>query len=191
MKKVKEVIVVEGKSDTQNLNRYLDVDTIETNGSAISEKTLQLIKKAHEQRGVIVFTDPDFPGQKIRQTVVDYIPGVKQAYITQDDARSARENDSLGVEHASKKAVLKGLEAVRVGLVDYEEMESDITPSFLMANNLLGGPGAKLRRQILGEILHVGYANGKQLKKRLDMFGIRRKEVEKAINEMNEGGHYE
>ena len=57
--KIKEVIVVEGKDDTVAVKRAVEADTIETNGSAISEETLTKIAHAASKRGVIVFTDPD------------------------------------------------------------------------------------------------------------------------------------
>ena len=40
--KIKQVIVVEGKTDTNHLKKLFDVDTIETNGSAVSKSTLNL-----------------------------------------------------------------------------------------------------------------------------------------------------
>lgn len=64
MKRIKEVIVVEGKSDTKQIQRAVDADTIETRGSAISDETLALIDQLAQTRGVIVFTDPDFSGEK-------------------------------------------------------------------------------------------------------------------------------
>ena len=42
--KVKEVIVVEGRDDTVAIKRAVDADTIETNGSAINESTLPVVK---------------------------------------------------------------------------------------------------------------------------------------------------
>ena len=59
--KIKEVIVVEGKSDLIFLKSFLDAEIIITNGSEISKETLDLIKKANETTGVIVLTDPDYP----------------------------------------------------------------------------------------------------------------------------------
>ena len=73
MEKIKEIIVVEGRDDTRRILESVEADTIETNGSAIDEETLKLIKKAHETRGVIVFTDPDFPGEKIRKIIYFFI----------------------------------------------------------------------------------------------------------------------
>ena len=64
--KIHQVLVVEGKDDTQRLRQYYQVDTIETNGSALSPETLEAIRQAQALRGVIVFTDPDISGQLIR-----------------------------------------------------------------------------------------------------------------------------
>lgn len=64
MKKIKEIIVVEGKSDTALLKELFEVDTIETHGLALDKKTLELIKEANKTRGVIVLTDPDFLEKK-------------------------------------------------------------------------------------------------------------------------------
>ena len=65
--KIKEVIVVEGHHDTATLKQYFDVETIETNGSAINKETLEYIKEVQAKRGVIIFTDPDYPGEKAQR----------------------------------------------------------------------------------------------------------------------------
>ena len=72
MKRINEIVVVEGKTDSQLLKELYDVDTIETHGLGLDEKTLELIKEASKTRGVIVLTDPDYPGLKIRNQVEKY-----------------------------------------------------------------------------------------------------------------------
>ena len=72
--KIREIIVVEGKDDTKAIKRAIDADTIETNGSAINKETIEAIKHAAEKRGVIIFTDPDFPGEKIRKIISEHVP---------------------------------------------------------------------------------------------------------------------
>ena len=70
--KIKEIIVVEGKDDTAAIKKAVDADTIETNGSAINDRVqFNKIRLAQETRGVIIFTDPDFPGEKIRKTIAE------------------------------------------------------------------------------------------------------------------------
>ena len=49
-------------------------------------KSIDRIKVLQEQRGVIVFTDPDFPGNKIRQAVMQYVPDCKHAHLQKGDA---------------------------------------------------------------------------------------------------------
>ena len=63
--KMKEILVVEGKNDTNVLKSFLDCDTIETNGTHLGKEILRQIRLAQKMRGVIIFTDPDFPGEKI------------------------------------------------------------------------------------------------------------------------------
>ncbi|MBS4762292.1 ribonuclease M5 [Carnobacteriaceae bacterium zg-ZUI252] len=166
---MKEIIVVEGRDDTRRLKEVLGVvDTIETRGSAINQETLELIKKAHEFRGVIVLCDPDFPGEKIRKTITQYIPTVKHAFLTVAEA-TPKHKGSLGVEHASDAAILRALNDVK-SVQDYES-QTPITKSFLMRIGLVGLNQSAKRREALAKKMGIGHVNGKQLEKRLNAFG--------------------
>lgn len=168
MKKIKEIIVVEGRDDTRRIQESVIADTIETNGSAINEETLQLIAKAQHERGVIVFTDPDYPGEKIRKTISQAVPGVKHAFLTVDEARPKRKG-SLGIEHAAPASIQEALGKAYTQTIEQEEM---IPRSLLLELGLTSGPNASHNRKMLGDALHIGYTNGKQLQKRLQMFQI-------------------
>ena len=170
-KQIKQVIVVEGKSDTQRLNRLYQVTTIETNGSAVDERTLLEIKKAHELHGVIVFTDPDISGTKIRQAVVDAVPGVQHAFIERNEAKPNHKG-SLGVEHASDSAIENALVNVYQLADPAGNAVEPIAQKDLIALRLIGTPDAKDRREYLSSQLHLGYVNWKQLAKRLALFQI-------------------
>ncbi|TRZ36446.1 ribonuclease M5 [Niallia circulans] len=176
--KLKEIIVVEGRDDTTAVQRAVDADTIETNGSAISMETIAAIKLANETRGVIVLTDPDFPGQKIRNTIERHVPSCKHAFIAKDKALH-KHGKGVGVEHAS-------VEVIREALKDAHHMEEgiieQITKEDLLDAQLVGGPGSRERREKLGRILKIGYTNGKQLHKRLMMFNITKQDFAAAVN---------
>lgn len=170
--KIKEIIVVEGRDDTTKINLSVEADTIETNGSAINKKTIERIRHAQEKRGVIIFTDPDYPGERIRRIVTEAVPGCKHAFLTQAEARAKHpKNNSLGIEHATPEAIQRALSAV-YELTDI--IETDITKADLLEYKLLAGAGAANRRERLGEILKIGSCNGKQLLKRLQMFQVER-----------------
>jgi ribonuclease M5 len=184
--KIKEIIVVEGKDDTTAIKRAVDADTIETNGSAISTETLEKIKLAQQARGVIVLTDPDFPGQRIRQIISDYVPNCKHAFIPKE-AAIHKHGKGVGVEHASIQAIQ---EALKEAHIMNEEVVEAITREDLITAGLVGGTGAKERREKLGKLLKIGYTNGKQLYKRLLIFQISKEEFSAAIKTIRqEEGH--
>ncbi|KRK95358.1 ribonuclease M5 [Levilactobacillus acidifarinae DSM 19394] len=176
------MLVVEGKDDTKAINRAVNADTIETRGSAIDEDTLALIEKLADQRGVIIFTDPDFSGEKIRKIVAEAVPNAKHAFLPKKEGRPDKAGGSLGVEHATPDAIRAALNHVYTETDAAPEL---ITHADLMAAGLIGGAGAKRRREQLGELLQIGYVNGKQLEKRLRMFGIQPATFAQAIRQMN------
>ncbi|MFM9701268.1 DUF4093 domain-containing protein, partial [Streptomyces europaeiscabiei] len=56
-----------------------------------------------------------------------------------------------------------------------------ISKSDLMRLGLLMGTDSRRRREYLGQGLRIGYSNGKQLLKRLELFGISLEEVEEVM----------
>lgn len=177
--RIQEFIVVEGKDDTIAIQRAVNADTIETNGSAISEDTLRRIEHAQQIRGVIVFTDPDYPGQRIRAIIEQRVPGVKHAFLTKDQAK-AKNGKKIGIEHAADEDIRYALQNVYT-TTDNMPVE-EITREDLMYAKLIGHPSAKARRERLGSILNIGATNGKQLHKRLQAFQIT---VEQFANAMH------
>lgn len=179
---IKEIIVVEGKSDTTAIKRATGADTIETNGSAIDEATLKRIRLAQDTRGVIVFTDPDYPGRRIRAIIEERIPEVKHAFLHKSKT-IAKNGQGLGIEHASDGDIRLALEAVYS--TDSGEVE-EIPLAFLLEQKLIGHPEAKKRRDLLSELLQIGQVNGKGLKKRLEMFRIGPVQLLEALKTLQE-----
>lgn len=175
--KLKEIIVVEGKDDTTAIKRAVDADTIETNGSAINQETIEKIKLAQSIRGVIIFTDPDYPGEKIRKTISGKVPGCKHAFLTKEAAIS-KTGKGLGVEHADPQVIV---EALKDAHFMHDAIVEEISQEDLLDAGLIGGNGAKERRLKLGKLLKIGYTNGKQLHKRLMMFQISRQDFAAAL----------
>ena len=176
----KEIIVVEGRDDTRRLKEiYPNIETLETNGSALDEPTLKRIKTLQASRGVIVFTDPDFPGNKIRQAIMDYEPACKHAHLKQKDA-IAKNKRGVGVEHASTETIKYALENL---LTPSTRTVEEIDTQFLIAHKLIGHSNSSNLREQLSEVLGIGYVNGKQLQKRLMMFGIKKEQVIEALSQ--------
>ena len=64
---IKEVIVVEGKDDIAAVKKAVNEEMIATGVFGINDKVIARIKEAQKRKGVIVLTDPDFAGEKIRK----------------------------------------------------------------------------------------------------------------------------
>lgn len=167
MKKIKEVIVVEGKTDTQVLKQLFDVDTIETNGVRIDKKTLDYIKETNGKRGVIILTDPDFPGIKIRNTIKKVVPNCKHAFV---DKRDAIGKKKLGIAEAKKEAIIKAIENV----VTFNENNESITWQEYIDLDIIGNKEKRLK---IYSLFHLGYGNNKTLFKRLNMVGITKEDI--------------
>ncbi|MFD1362594.1 ribonuclease M5 [Lentibacillus salinarum] len=180
--KIKEVIVVEGRDDTAKIRQAVDADTIETNGSAVSDSVIKQIRHAQAKRGVIILTDPDYPGKRIRHIIDQAVPGCKHAFLPRDAARDRHSGrQSLGIEHASAAAIQAALQGV-YALADYGQ--AAITRENLIDAGLIGSPKASTRRERLGDILKIGHTNGKQLLKRLTMFRITKDQFDKAMRQV-------
>lgn len=92
--KIKEIIVVEGRDDTARIKLAVDADTIETNGSAIGDHVIEQIRLAQETRGVIILTDPDFPGEKYEKPFPRLYLAVSM-HFCQSILRNLRTNGEL------------------------------------------------------------------------------------------------
>src|SRR5699024_7449743 len=146
------------RDDTAKIHQVVDADTIETNGSAINKKTLDQIQHAKNKRGVIIFTDPDYPGERIRHIIDQSVPGCKHAFLTKEKARAKHpHNRSVATSRTST-------EAINLAPADVYELmeieENDINKTDLIAYGLIGAPGASTRRDRLGELLQIGHTNG-------------------------------
>lgn len=185
---IHEFIVVEGRDDTTAINRSVVADTIETNGSALSQETIEKIRHAQQLRGVIIFTDPDFPGEKIRKQIDSAVPGCKHAFINRQDALP-KAGRGLGVEHASITNIREALQHFHTSstLAKKQFISKDI----LINLGLLGGVGSKERREKLGNTLKIGYTNGKQLQTRLESFAISEEQLVAAYQKIMQEEEHE
>ncbi|SFG19409.1 ribonuclease M5 [Planifilum fulgidum] len=184
VKKIKEVIVVEGKKDTAAVQRAVAADTLETGGSAVGSDLISAIRRARDKRGVIILTDPDGPGERIRRIISEQVSGCKHAFIPREEATG---RDGVGVEHASPEAIRRALERVRTE----EEPEGEtITWEEYLQAGLVGGEQARRRREAVGKAMGIGYGNGRRFFRKLQLFRITREELARALDRIegkNEG----
>jgi len=172
--KISEVIIVEGKHDVDKLKSIVEADFIITNGSEISEETLKMIEEISKKREIIIFTDPDFQGERIRKIVSSRVKNAKHAFIEKSKAQGKR---NLGVEFANKDDILKSL-----GDLKERKVNKELTWSEFLSLDIVLHKNAKQIRNELAKCLNLGVVNNKQLFKRLNMFGYSKNSIIEEIN---------
>ncbi|MBE6504001.1 MAG: ribonuclease M5 [Methanobrevibacter sp.] len=165
------IIVVEGKNDANKLKSiFKDVDIIITNGSEISKQTIETIVKASLIDDVVLCLDPDGPGEKIRRKILEHTTNVHQVFAKKEKAISNNKK-KIGIEHMNKEDILDMFNDIKIN-------KKEKTVSY-MDLYILGYMESKEKRSKLCDKLNISYCNGKQLLKRINMFGITLEEIKK------------
>ncbi|MEQ8153999.1 MAG: ribonuclease M5 [Clostridiaceae bacterium] len=175
---IKEVIVVEGRDDVTAVKKAVDSEIIAVGGFGINAKVIDRIREAQKRKGVIVLTDPDYAGEKIRRIIANRVPGIKHAYIGRDEGTK---DGDIGVENAVPEAILNALNRAKATLI---EKRTFFTIEDMMFFKLTGDKKSKERRHLLGKELGVGYGNCSQLISRLNNYGISEEEFVEAMNKV-------
>jgi ribonuclease M5 len=155
---IKEVIIVEGKNDIHAVKRAVEADCIATGGFTLAPHSLEKIAQAYTKRGIIILTDPDSAGERIRNFLSQRFPEAKHAFVPKEDAIA--KNDMRYLEWQPSE----------------EFIWSDI-----MQYGLSGTQDASAKRAIVGAKLGIGYANAKTFLQRLNHYGVTRAEFEQAV----------
>lgn len=159
MKKIAQVIIVEGKYDLIKLSSIVDALIITTDGFRIfkDKEKRALIKTVGEKNGVIVFTDSDAAGFKIRAFLTSILPKemIKHAYIPNIEGKERRKEipskeGLLGVEGVDDAIIIDALEKAGAQIEIVDSNDRKITKFDLFDLGLSGcQDSSDLRRRLL------------------------------------------
>ena len=157
--RVKYPVIVEGRYDKAKLSALMEGDIIQTDGFRIfSDKNkMGLIRRLAERGGVVILTDSDRAGFRIRGYLAGAIPPerVLHVYIPQVQGKERRKRrpsaeGTLGVEGMETEVLREAL--AKAGALAGEEVppRQPITKGMLYALGFSGGErSAVLRRALL------------------------------------------
>lgn len=168
--KIQEVIIVEGIHDQDAVKQAVDADTLVTHGTHISKEMLDFIEHIHKLRGVIIFTDPDTPGDQIRKKIMQRIGGCKHATLSN---KQSRKKGKVGIEHASSADIKEAL----LKVVSFDHQSESISWHEFLDLGLMGLADSKLRREKVCRVFALPYANAKTLYQYLNMCGLTKNEI--------------
>lgn len=162
MIKIRKPIVVEGKYDKIKLSSFLDALIITTDGFSIfkDREKLEMLRALAQKTGIIILTDSDKAGFKIRNYINSCIPNelITHAYIPDVLGKEKRKDTpskegKLGVEGIEKEIVLEALE--RAGAIGdhIDDKLKKITKLDFFMDGLTGTPNSSLnRRKLIGKL---------------------------------------
>ena len=157
MIQLEQAVVVEGKYDKIRLDALLDAVIIETNGFRIFKDPdkVALLRELAERTGIVVLTDSDAAGFKIRNYIRSTVRTGKvyHAYIPEILGKERRKahpskEGTLGVEGMQTQVLLQALERAGIGAREGEPGRR-ITKADFFSDGLSGTPGSAERRQRL------------------------------------------
>lgn len=163
MLKIDEAVIVEGKYDKIKLSSIIDTVIIVTNGFGIfkDREKLELIRYYAETTGIIILTDSDNAGRKIRGYLKSAIGGgnIRNVYIPDVFGKEKRKDKpsaegKLGVEGIDKELILEAFEKSGI-TASVREKPHDITKLTLYELGLSGGNESSHMRKLLQKSLRL------------------------------------
>lgn len=164
MHTIKEAVIVEGNYDKIKLSGFLDGIIITTHGFAVytNEDFVKTIQELAKKTGIVIFTDSDSAGMRIRNFIKQKITdgSVKHAYIPDIKGKERRKREAskeglLGVEGMTEEIIIKALRDAGCEIDDEvsNAKTSQITKTDLYMLGLSGGnESSELRRKLSAEI---------------------------------------
>ena len=165
MIKIDRVVIVEGRYDKIKLSSILDAVIIESEGFGIfnNKEKQKLIRKLAETKGLLILTDSDSAGFKIRSFIRGMVPAeqIKHAYIPDIFGKEKRKTEpskegKLGVEGVKADIIIDALEKAGVLCEETEDKEQrEITKLDLYEDGLSGKEDSDASRKKLLSLLDL------------------------------------
>ncbi len=161
---IKEAIIVEGKYDKERLRQLTDAPILCTHGFSLyrSKSLIKSIRQFAKTRGIIILTDSDRAGFRIRnyiKTCVGKDCIVKNAYIPSVPGKERRKEKPgkdglLGVEGMTEEILKEVLSTATTPIEDFPNIPK-VTKTDFFADGLTGKADSSQKRKELASFLHL------------------------------------
>ena len=161
MIKIKHTVIVEGKYDKITLENIIDTTIITTDGFKIynNKEKQALIRHIAAKTGIIIFTDSDTAGRRIRGFVKNFLGGSSEGeiiniYMPQIIGKEKRKStpskeNIMGVEGADRQLITELFERFKVNVSENEVSNRKITKLDFYEDGFSGGfESARKREQL-------------------------------------------
>lgn len=155
---LEQAVIVEGKYDKIKLSSIIDAVIITTNGFSVikNKEKLEIIRFYAANKGIIILTDSDSAGFKIRNFIKGAVKNGKitNVYIPDIFGKEKRKSapskeGKLGVEGIDKDILIKAFEKAGITSSESAVRAEPVTKLDLYEAGLSGGENSSDKRSIL------------------------------------------
>jgi len=172
-----QVIIVEGKKDEQKLRSiFSDILVVSVGGLQMNTDTIKYLESLSQSHEIIIFTDPDSAGNKIRNSLTSLFPNASHAYISQTKAISDNQK-KIGIEHVSNEDIKYALR----NIIKPTVIGGSLTTADLLELGLTQSSNAAALRQQVSTYLNIGNPNAKQFLNRINILNITKARLKDVI----------
>ncbi|MBQ3573495.1 MAG: DUF4093 domain-containing protein [Clostridia bacterium] len=160
---IEEAIVVEGKYDKERLRHITDAPIICTHGFELyrSKRIIESIRQMAKTRGIIILTDSDRAGFRIRNYIKQCLgdgDNIKHAYIPHIEGKEKRKEKAgaeglLGVEGIDEELLADILS--KAGSVTEVKTLNKVTKAQFYADGFSGKSDSAERRRELARLMKL------------------------------------
>ena len=166
------VLIVEGKDDVSYLSSFVNALFFTTNGYDVSQEKVAFLKEASEVNKLIIFTDPDEAGDKIRNTLKNQLLGAFEAKCE----KIVRKNQKkFGVAEMAKSAIIEALR----GFATTTEFK---TNNYHLSTLISLSKNHKEAKDKLISKYRLIDGNNKSLENQLNILKINPQEIKELLN---------
>lgn len=162
--KIRQAVIVEGKYDKIRLEPIIDALILPTDGFKIFKdiEMKNFIRNLASQRGIVILTDSDVAGFKIRSYLAGMIPReqITNVYIPDIMGKEKRKRapsaeGKLGVEGIETEVLRRAFELAGITSSTSERVSDPITRLDLYEDGIIGGQNSRAMRLALYEKLSL------------------------------------
>ncbi len=187
---LREVVVVEGRYDASTVAGLVDALVITTNGFSIftNEEQKDLLRKLGRERGVLILTDSDAAGFRIRHYVEKIVGNCKvtHVYVPCVKGKESRKKEGskeglLGVEGMTPEQLRKALQTAGVQASETYKRKEMLSYHDLFELGISGGARSAEKRRALLQKAGLPYRLSKKALREVLSSLFTKKELEAMV----------
>ena len=170
--KIDGVLIVEGKDDVSYLSSFIDALFFTTQGYDLNKEKISFLSRASSKNKLIIFTDPDEAGERIRNKIKTSIKPIFEAKCEKITRKNKKKS---GIAEMEKTAVVEALK-------DFTTTREISRYNYRLSSliSLSDNPG--VTRQKIIDKYGLIYGNNSSVENQLNILKVTPQELEEFIN---------